>query len=61
MWFALEGESLWSWLRHAQSVETSCNKLRDTDLSEQSWPQLMCCVSYKLCGCNLRGWSCKEL
>ena len=32
--FALEGESPQSWLRHVQSVETSCNKLSDADLSE---------------------------
>ena len=34
MQFTLEGKSLWSWLRHAQSVETSCNKLGDADLLE---------------------------
>ena len=39
----------------------SCNKLGDADLPERPWPQLMCCVSYKLHGCNFRDWSCKEL
>jgi len=28
------GESLWSWLGHAQSVETSCDELSDVDLLE---------------------------
>ena len=59
--FALEGESPWSWLRYAYSVETSCNELGDMDLSEQPWPQLMCCVSYKPYGHNFREWSCKKL
>ena len=61
MWFALEGGSPQSWLRHAQSVETSCDELSDVDLLERPWPQLMCCASYKPCGCNFREWSCKEL
>jgi len=61
MWFVLEGESPWSWLGYAQSVEASCNKLGDADLLEQPWSQLMCCVSYELCGCNFRKWSYKEL
>ena len=39
----------------------SCNELGDADLSEWSWPQLMCCASYKLHGCNFREWSCIEL
>ena len=37
MWFALEGESPQSWLRHTQSVEASYNELGDADLSEQPW------------------------
>jgi len=44
-----------SWLRHTQSVKTPCNECGDADLSEQPWPQLMCCASYKLHGCNFRG------
>ena len=28
------GESPWSWPRHAQNVETSCDELGDADLSE---------------------------
>ena len=32
--FTLEGESSWSWLRHAQSVKTLCNELSDVDLLE---------------------------
>ena len=32
--FVLEDESLQSWLRYIQSVETSCNELGDADLSE---------------------------
>ena len=59
--FALEGGSLWNWLEHAQSVETSCDELGDVDLSEQPQPQLMCCASYKPHGCNFREWSRKEL
>ena len=58
--FALEGESLQSWLRYVQSVETSCDELSDVNLSEQPWPQFMCCASYKLCGSNFREWSYKE-
>jgi len=54
MWFALEGESPWSWLGHIQSVKASCSKLSDTDLSEQPWSQLMCCASYELYGHNFR-------
>ena len=34
VWFALEGESPWSWLGHIQSVEASCNELGDADLPE---------------------------
>jgi len=34
MWFALEGKSPWSWLGHAQSIETSCDELSDVDLLE---------------------------
>jgi len=36
VWFALEGESSESWLKYAQSVETSCNELGVTDLLK--WP-----------------------
>ena len=34
MWFILEGESLQSWLRYIQSVETLYDELNDVDLSE---------------------------
>ena len=34
MQFILEGESLQSWLRHTQNVETLCDELSDADLSE---------------------------
>ena len=61
MQFTLEGENPQSWLGHIQSVETSCNKLGNTDLSEQPWPQLMYCASYKLCSHNFREWSYKKL
>ena len=54
MQFALKGKSLQSWLGHAQSVETPCDELGDADLLEQSWPQLMCCASYKPYGCNFK-------
>jgi len=39
----------------------SCNELGDVDLSERSWPQLICCAFYKPHGCNFREWSCIEL
>ena len=32
--FTFEDESPWSWLRHAQSVKTSCNELGDADFLE---------------------------
>jgi len=39
MWFALESGSPWSWLGHAQNIETSYNELGNelgnADLSEQ--------------------------
>ena len=57
MQFTLKGESPQIWLGYVQSVETLCNKLGNAELLEQSWPQLICCTSYKLCGCNFRGWS----
>ena len=60
MQFALEGESLQSWLRYTQSVKTLCNELGDVDLSEQPWPQLMCYISYEPHGHNFRGWFCKK-
>ena len=56
-----KGESPWSWLRHAQNVETSYDKLGDVDLLEQPWPQLICCAFYKPHGCNFREWSYKKL
>ena len=31
-WFVLEDESSQSWLKYAQSVETSCNELGVVDL-----------------------------
>ena len=54
VWFTFRGESPWSWLRHIQSIETLCNKLSNTDLSEQPWPQLICYASYKLYDHNFR-------
>ena len=53
--FVLEGKSPCSWLGYAQSIETPCNKLGNVNLLERSWPQLMCCASYKPHGCNFRG------
>ena len=52
--FALEGESLQSWLGYTQNIEIICDKLGDMNLSEQPWPQLMCCAFYKSHGHNFR-------